>query len=201
MCYLFQKLKQNKTYTFILRIYVRTCKKRVQFQVMESPIAYLHWPNLFEGSWFRWAELFSEKGWGQTRPLPTTHFLPQVSGLTSSSPGQKCYLFVILPVPLEIHAAILTALDEGPPTSTGLHVTEYLEEIGEVGSWKPQEAARSQVWASPRVIWLTEPHRATGELGGPGPPKDPGPNPPPVVFICLKRWASDVLPEPSFPQL
>ena len=76
----------------------------------------------------------------------------KISGLTRSSPGQQCYLFVILPVPLEIHATILTALNERPPTSTGLHVTEHLERIEKVGSWKPLEAARSQVWASMRVI-------------------------------------------------
>lgn len=139
---------------------------------------------------------FSEKGWGQTRCLPTPHILPQVSGLTRSSPGQQCYLFVILPVPLEIHATILTALNEGPPTSTGLHVTEHLERIEKVGSWKPLEAARSQVWASMRVIWLTEHHKANSELGGQGHRTDPGPNPSflhlsnedanTFIFLCLR---------------
>ena len=165
--------------------------------MLESLTVNVCWPNLFKGSWFRHADFFfSEKGWGQTRCLPTPQVWPQVSGLTRSSPGQKCYLFVICPVPLEIYVAILTTLNEGPPASAGLHVTEHLERIEKVGNLKSLEVARSQVWASLRVIWLTEHHKASSELGGQGHRTDPGPDPSSLhlstedantfIFLCLR---------------
>lgn len=109
------------------------------------------WRWLVLVGWF-----FSWKGWGQTRALSMIRLL-QVSGLKSRFLGQQCYLFVISPVPLEVHTAILPALDKSPPASIGLHVTEHLEGIG---WWWGREleapgSCQKQVWASPILIWPT----------------------------------------------
>ena len=130
--------------------------------------------------------------------MPIAPFPPQISGLKSFSPGQQCYLFVILPVALEIHAAILAALDEGPPTSVGLQVTEHLEGNGE---------GKLEALGGSQMPGLVQPEGdlidRTSQSGGPARLSRASERTrsklPILVFISLKCWASDGVLEPSFP--
>lgn len=74
------------------------------------------------------------------------HNPPPTPGFRAEKPSsrQQRYLLIIFPVPLKIHAAIRTALNEGPPTSIGFHVTENLRAlVGKgVGSPRRQPDAR-----------------------------------------------------------
>lgn len=122
----------------------------------------------FEG--FGWADFFflgRVKDKSPPGPQLTSH--PRFQAWKSSSSGRQCYLFIIIPTPLKIHAAIRTALNEGPPTSIGFHVTENLRELVWRGDWESMEAARSQA-CGPAQMWSgqREPHITTGESGGHG---------------------------------
>lgn len=102
----------------------------------------------------------------------------------------QLYLSTTLPVLLEIHAAMLTALGEGPLTSIVPHVTEHLGERGQV-SWNSLEPARSQVQAIPNMTWLSpDPHPSTGEPGSQGQKEDSSsiPHPLPSFSKVTRKW-------------